>query len=61
MKKGGTEVRSNGCEIRQKGYVYYVLIKHDDGTLAASLNGPWDFLRNARADADAGTTGVNSK
>lgn len=51
--KNNIEVRPNGSTIEKKRgnriEMYYVKAK--DG--APSLNGPWDYLANARQDADS--------
>lgn len=57
MKINGSEVRPNGNEIRRKlclggdFSMYFVWVKTPDG-LVPSKNGTWDYLRNARKDAD---------
>lgn len=49
--KNGQETRPNGSKIiRCKGL--YFVIHHVDGIFKASKNGPWDYLHNARKDAD---------
>ena len=43
--KNGTETRPNGVIIKKSKYgTYHVL---------GSANGPWDYLSNARKDADS--------
>lgn len=62
MKKNGIEVRANGSEIhRRLVFGYDVKIRMPSGELKPSRNGPWDYLYDARADADAGAMGVNAE
>lgn len=58
--KNGIEVRGNGSEIHKRViFGYDVKIMKPSGELQPSKNNPWDFLGNARKDADAGYTGQN--
>lgn len=57
MKKNGIEVRPNGNEIRRHKvghnfFTYDVFIKDSLGDFCKSANGPWDYIYNARDDAD---------
>lgn len=54
--KNGTEVRKNGSKITKRSsgnsVSYYVEKVDENDKLVPSLNGPWDYLGNARSDAD---------
>ena len=51
--KNGIEVRKNGNRVEIRDiYGYNVYKKQPDGSFVLSKNGPWDYLRNARLDAD---------
>lgn len=48
--KNGVEIRPNGVKITKflgKSMTHYMY------RVQGSMNGPWDYLRNARMDADS--------
>ena len=57
MKSNGIEIRPNGNEIRRSkrsrsGYVSYNVFVKTSAGFAKSLDGPFDYLCNARNTAD---------
>jgi hypothetical protein len=54
--KNGIEYRANGNRIvKREGFGYDVHILREDGGYRSSCSNPWDYLNNARADANQQT------